>query len=374
MKILPVRLPAKAATRTIRPLIIFPLMPQKPANTMRQSGRAHTPQQSSINTGHIGRIALRPLMLINARPPHRTIQNAHRNHLGINQPPAQLHPPIPNFRQSIRTAGHRLRPRPPTGRFRIAGSRAKRPHPSMRRRSGRITPVGGHRIRLAIDDKSISAHQVIHRLQQAAIHPPFRSIRDQSRLHWHRKSKLSIRCNFAFLLDHQRLAGKDLEKNRLTWAGQRPVPHQGAVTAVIAGIKLTIDRSFIRSRHGDYPWIARWLRDFDGDRASSGRAAVARRQRHRHHAAAHGPDQRQSFSLRLLDDRRTRHLPLELHGSSARRRRLTDLTHDRLQRKRRASIPLRRRAQRKDRLRNSLANRQGNRQHSHSLRIKRPHF
>src|SRR5688572_7895385 len=92
-EILAVGFPAKTTSGAVGPLIVFALMPEDSADAMREPRLFDAPEQTSVNRSQIFGVPGIALVLIDARPAHRSVDDANRNFLTLDKTLGEIESP-----------------------------------------------------------------------------------------------------------------------------------------------------------------------------------------------------------------------------------------------------------------------------------------
>ena len=145
--------------------------------------------------------------------------------------------------------------------LRIPRHTAKTPDPfTLERLFATLAPIGCHRIRLAIDQVSISTDQVPDAVQHcfgcSHLLAKFHSVLNQSRFQLCRQMVVLIRIQLARRRRDQLFIGIKLQKHRIGGFIQFSMIKQCPFVLIISRIKLMIDRFFVITRSSNHPRIA----------------------------------------------------------------------------------------------------------------------
>ncbi len=313
-----VGLAAITIVRSIEPLVAFALVPQRPADAMRQVGCDHTLQQVAINRaiGRIQMIGWIGHVLINPCAADGPVQDADRHTFVFHQLFGKRHTPGADKIHAVGRLGRQALNHgvPPASAKRVPcfTITAKAAYPRAAvvgefRTVFLIRVVVGHGIGLPVDDVGVAAHEVgdriQHRLGAAALRPELDFVFDQPGLDFEREGVGFIRCDFLAFSPDELVIGVELHEHGVSGVAECAVVNQRTLILVVTCKELVVDRFLLLARRPLHPRIFRRFLNHDLARLRCGCAAIAHGCCHGQLAAVIGAQEGEFSGRDILDDR-----------------------------------------------------------------------
>ena len=136
-------------------------MPDDGTNAVSQFGLLNSPQEPAIDRVDIGRIGVVSLMLVDARAADRSVDNADRDLLALDQSPAEFHSPVTDLRLAGGTASLRVGPQLQSRAAGIARCSAESANPVARHKRVLFAEVSCNGVRLTDDEERVTTDDVL---------------------------------------------------------------------------------------------------------------------------------------------------------------------------------------------------------------------